>query len=636
MTLVSITTRNIKKNFKNYWSYFLSLSFSVFSVYLFMSILYSKYIQDELGDMKKFITLFNVGAVMIVMFSAFFIWYSNSFFIKSRKKEFATYMLLGMSKNQVAKINFYENTFITAIALITGIALGLIFSKFFIMILFYMVKISSAVPFQWNLRAIKMTLKIFVAIYVIISIHGSIIVRNSNLIDLFNASKRGERGLKVSAITFLFTIVSVVCMYFGYSIAIQELGSNLLKAPIVVALVVVGTILLFTSATSFLIYINKKNEKSLFKGTKLISTSQLYFRYRGNVGTLSIIAISTTVALCALVTCVGSYTRAEENSRYMRPFSVEYFKTKDENAIFDRVLANHKEISVKYSDELELIIVNAEDPINNKNSDFYVIRQSDFNKINEHQKVDRKAELDYEDDCYFIQVQSFAANKSALNKRVNINLKDKNYSLKVAQTDIKPFTALDHFNQTFVVKDNIYDSMKLNSDKSKIIKLKGYILDNDFKAENFLKDLGKSLYKESGLVTFYEHYTDGLKLLGMMAFIGVFIGALFITATGSIIYFKMEMEATEDKEKFITLSKIGVSKSEIKSAVAKELGLLFGAPFMVAVINSLPATIALGKMLSLKLMNSFIVIASVYGLIYCVYYFVTLNSYTKIVVSKNA
>ena len=68
MTLVSITTRNIKKNLKNYWSYFLSLSFSIFSVYLFMSILYSKYIQDELGEMKKFITLFNVGAVIIVMF----------------------------------------------------------------------------------------------------------------------------------------------------------------------------------------------------------------------------------------------------------------------------------------------------------------------------------------------------------------------------------------------------------------------------------------------------------------------------------------------------------------------------------------------------------------------------------------
>lgn len=635
MTLVSITTRNIRKNFKNYWSYFLSLSFSVFSVYLFMSILYSKYIQDELGEMKKFITLFNVGAVMIVMFSTFFIWYSNSFFIKSRKKEFATYMLLGMSKNQVAKINFYENTFITAIALITGITLGLIFSKFFIMILFYMIKISSVVPFQWNLRAIKVTLKIFVTIYIVISIHGSIIVRNSNLIDLFNASKKVERGLKVSALTFLFTIVSVVCMYFGYSIAIQELGSNLLKAPIVVALVVVGTILLFTSATTFLLYINKKNEKSLFKGTKLISTSQLYFRYRGNVGTLSIIAISTTVALCALIACVGSYTKTEENSRYMRPFSVEYFKTKDESVVFDKVLADHKEVSIKYSDEFELLIVSAEDPSNNENSDFYVIRQSDFNKINEHQKVDRKAELNDEYDCYFIQVQSFTANKNALNKRVNINLKDKNYSLKVVQTDIKPFMALDHFNQTLVVKDSVYDSMKVNSEKSKLIKLKGYILDNDFKAENFLNDLGKNIYKESRLVTFYEHYADGLKLLGMMAFIGLFIGAIFITATGSIIYFKMEMEAREDREKFITLSKIGVSNSEIKLSIAKELGLLFGAPFMVAVINSLPATIALGKMLSLKLMNSFIVIASVYGLIYCVYYFVTLNSYTKIVVNKN-
>ncbi|QAA34254.1 FtsX-like permease family protein [Clostridium manihotivorum] len=635
MTLVSITTRNIKSNFKSYWSYFLSLSFSIFSVYLFMSILYSKYIQDELGEMKKFMILFNIGAVMIIMFSAFFIWYSNSFFVKSRKKEFATYMLLGMSKNQVARVNFYENTFITLAALITGISLGLIFSKFFIMLLFYMIKTSAVVPFQWNIRAIIQSLKIFVVIYIVISLHGSIIVRKSSLIDLFNASKKVEKGLKVSAITLLFAVVSIVCLYFGYSMAIKQLGSNLLKAPIVVLLVVVGTILFFTSATTFLIYANKKNEKSLFKGTKLISTSQLYFRYRGNVGTLSIIAISITVALCALVTCVGSYTKTEENSRYMRPFSIEYFRTKDENKTFNSILDKHKEVSVKFSDSIDIVKVTAKDPLVNKDSGFYVIGESEFNKLSKQQKLDRRANLKDENDCYFIQLQSFATNEAALNKVVNINIKDKSYNLKVTASDIKPFLALDHFTQTFVVKDNVYDSIKLNSDEANISKLDGYMLEDDFKAESFINDLSKNLPKESGMVTFYEHYKDGLKLLGMMAFIGLFIGALFIMATGSIIYFKMVMEAREDKEKFITLSKIGVSNKEIKTAVAKELGLLFGAPFVVAFANSLPATIALSKMLSLKLMNSFLIIVSIYALIYCIYYFVTLNTYTKVVRDSN-
>jgi putative ABC transport system permease protein len=121
MTLFSITLGNIKSNFKNYWAYFLSSSLSVFVLYLFMSILYSKDIQTQLGGMAKFITLFNVGAVMITFFSAFFIWYSNSFFVKSRKKEYATYMLLGMSKSQVARLNFFENLLIMVMSLVTGI-----------------------------------------------------------------------------------------------------------------------------------------------------------------------------------------------------------------------------------------------------------------------------------------------------------------------------------------------------------------------------------------------------------------------------------------------------------------------------------------------------------------------------------
>lgn len=630
MMLFNMTLRNVKKNFKNYWAYFLSASFSVFTLYLFMSIIYNKTIQNQLGAMSKFMVLFNTGVVMTTLFSAFFIWYSNSFFIKSRKKEFATYMLLGMSKKQVSQLNFIENIIIMILSLITGIIFGLIFTKFFIMLLFFMIKASAYVPFEINLKAIEICIIVFLIIFMIISLHGVILINKSSLIELFNAAKKVEKGLSVSILTFILGIGSIIALAYGYYLAVKKLPSNILKAPIVVLLVVIGTILFFTCTTSLIISINKKNEKNLFKGTKLITNAQLYFRYKGNVGTLSMIAISTTIALCALVTCIGSYSKAEENSRYMRPFSVEYFNEGNADAKFEKTLKNHSEISVKNKDNIELLAVNEIDPLLKMKMDFYIINQSEFNEINKHEGVDRRVELrDY--DCYFIQVQNFVANGNAIGRKTLVNIGSKSYKLNISGTDIKPFLALDHFKETLVVSDNVYNDMKKNATRGNITNITGYSLNNDFKAKNFLSDLSKNLTKNNDMLSFYDHYSDGLKLLGMMAFIGLFIGLLFLTATGSIIYFKMSMEAREDKSKFITLSKIGVSKKEIKNAVSKELIILFGAPLLIAVISNLPATYALSKMLNLKLMSSYIIIVLIYAAVYLIYYFVTLNSYVKTV-----
>ena len=162
-------------------------------------------------------------------------------------------------------------------------------------------------------------------------------------------------------------------------------------------------------------------------------------------------------------------------------------------------------------------------------------------------------------------------------------------------------------------------------------KVTGYMLTNDFLAKNFITDLKSKIPSENNLLTFYDHFSDGLKLMGLMAFIGAFIGLIFLTATGSIIYFKMSMEAQMDKNKFITLMKIGVSKGELSKAISKELLILFGMPFAIATLNSFVASISLSKMLGFKMYKSFGIIVLVYTLLYSIYYFITLNSYVKTV-----
>jgi len=629
MILISMAVNNIKKNFKNYWAFFLSSTFSVFVLYLFISIINNKDVKNQLGDMKSMTILFVVGSYMIGGFAIFFIWYSSSFLIKSRKKEFATYMLLGMSQKQTVRLNFIENLITIVGAFCTGIALGLIFNKFFIMLLYVMMRVTGDVSFQISFKALTLCSIVFGVMFIIISIHSAMLIYRNNLIDLFNSSKKAEKGLKVSFLTVIISLLSIVFLGYGYYMAVRKLAANIIVGPIVVLLVVIGTILLFTSFTSLVIYINKKNEKSLFKGTKLISTSQLYYRYKGNVGTLSVIAVTTTVALCALITCFGLFDKAEENSRYMRPFSIEYTNgSTNTDKIFEDTLKNHNEISVNYKDTIEFLQVKSPS-IRFGYDTFLVLNESEFNKVDSHQKSDRKINLKKDTDCYFFQMSNFVADKSVIGQNIKLIGGDKEYNLKIADTDMKFFVAMDDSKPTFIVKDRVYSQLKRTISKANTYKITGYTLKNDFIAKDFIKDLKVKIPSENKLLTFYEHFTDGLKLMGMMAFIGLFIGLLFLTATGSIIYFKMSMEAQEDKDKFITLRKIGVSKAEIKRAVSKELMFLFGVPFIVATVNTFVASIPLGKMMAINITKEFIIIILVYAVLYGIYYLITLRTYIK-------
>lgn len=630
MTLCKMAASNIKSNFKNYWAYFLSSSFSVFVLYLFISITYNKNVQDTLGKMKSSMILLETGLGLVILFSMFFIWYSNSFFIKARKKEFATYMLLGMSKKQVAFLNFAENLMVTLMSFFSGIILGIVFNKFFIMLLFELMKTTGKAEFQFSFKAFNSSFIVFAIIFCIISIHGYCAICRSSLIDMFNASKKIEKGLKISMLTLVMSVVSFVFMSFGYYLAIKKLGNNIILAPKVVLLVVVGTILFLTAITAVIINIMKKNEPYIFRGIRLIPISQIYQRYRGNVGSLSIITVTTTIALCALLFCFGGFNKSIENARNLCPFSVEYVNgNENSNKIFNDVLKEHKEISIKAKATINFVVVTANGPFYNNKSDVSILNESEFNKVNAYEGINIKISLN-NNQCYYVALDTMSGDpKRNINKKINFKFGSKDYNFNIANSDTKSIIAIDHCKEIIIVSDEVYDSIKKDAKVENIFNVKGYMLKNDFLAEKFTDELQKKMPKDNSIVTFYEHYTSGMKIMGVLAFTGLFIGILFVMATGSIIYFKMSMEAKEDKKNFIALKKIGVSEHEISKAVSIENLVLFGIPFLLATLNTYAASFSISKVLELNVTKEFFIIIIAYLLIYSMYYFITVKDYLR-------
>ena len=630
MTLFNIALNNIKNNFKNYWTFFLSSTFSVFVLYLFISIVNNNSIKSEFEGKQMLTLLFIVASYITAIFSSYFVWYSNSFLIKSRNKEFALYMILGMSKMQTFVLSFIENFITTVGAFFLGITLGLIFNKFFLMLLYTMIGAHGDVKIQLSLKAFGVCFVVFGFMFILISIHSFILMHKGNIIELFNASRKTEKDLKVSFITSFIALLSIIFLGVGYYIAIKKITFNINLAYVVVLLVVIGTILFFIGVTSCIIYFSKKNEKNLFKGTKLIAISQISYRFKSNVSTLSVISVTTTIALCAMIACFGLFDKVEENTRYVRPFSVEYIKDNDRiDKIFQDTVKKHKEVSVKNNKNIELLEVKAKVSFYSNSNTFFIINESQFNKIANSEKTNRRVTLKNSTDCYFFQMKDFAANKSVIGEIIELMSKNKKYNLKISGTDMKYFIGMEHFKETFVVQEIVYNEIKSTISKEKVFKIAGYTFENEYFLKDFIQDLKKQIPPKNNLLTYYESYSYGLKMTGMMAFIGIFIGLVFLTATGSIIYFKIIMEAQEDKNKFITLKKIGASEKEIKKAISEELFILFGLPFIVAVSNSYVASIVLGKMMALKIYKAFAIIILVYAVFYSGYYLITLKSYIK-------
>lgn len=630
--LFKVASKNVKKNYKSYLTYFASVTFSVMMVYLFLAIFYNPVVNASFGSDKKFMLVFKIASVITVFFSAFFIWYSNSFFIKSRKKELATYMLLGMSKFDVFLLMLFENIIITIISFFFGIFIGVLFSKFFIMILIALMKVTINIEFRFEFKAFITSAEAFVVIFAVIAVHSAAIVYRYRLIDLFNAAKKREKAPKVSALTAFLGSISIIAIGYGYYLALTKAKntSNIMLYVEFMLLIVAGTFMLFYSSVIFFIHLKRGNKERYYKGTNLISTTQLLYRYRGNAGSLAIISILSAVALTAMCFCYSFYSNINQSTKENRPFSLQYNSSNELNKKAENILKRHAEVSVKSKDNIKLLT----GTINYSGQEFpcYMISETQYNKIAENEKYGEKVNLKGDNEAFSIDIE-YAQTQAKFLRNSVADIKLENYyqKLNVKGYTTKRFIAVETSAQTFVVKDAVFRQCEKNVSKDKVLNITGYELNNDMKAGKLAGELNKIIPKENQFSAYYTLFEESFRGSAVMLFIGVFMGMLFLLATGSIIYFKQVVEASEDKYRYAILSKIGLDNKEIKQAVMKQLLLIFGLPLIVSIAHSYAASQLFGQMFHADLNIQYFVVLAAYAVLYLVYYFITVRSYTRIV-----
>lgn len=639
MTLFDLAKKNIKHNFIHYFLYFASMIFSIMIYYTFVSLSKDPKVVARLDNDDNLASIFNASSIILIIFVAIFILYSNHFFTRKRKQEIGIYSLLGLRKKEIGRMLFYENFLMGIGALIIGIGLGTLLSKLFVAILIKIMKLDAISNFVFSIDAVINTVVIFIIITLITSVTGYRIIYRTTLLDLFHSESKREKTPKSNPI---LAILSLVLILGGYFIALQPLitkdsiwGTIKFEPGMLLILtsVITGTVLLLNSFLPFFLNKVRKNKRIFYNGTNIISNSQLAFRIASNARTLSTIAVLTGMTLVAIGMVGGLYNDANKDAGLNNPATFEYHivdEVSNQKALTlaqnntKTPMTGHQETTINY---VKAISNRKMPSIYVPEEGFAVISLTAYNKLRTLEKPnDSEIPALKDDEAMLISADSTTASDT-LNQSFTLK-NSTNQKITVTKTisDL-PFSTIYNL---LVVSDNVANTLP---SKNKMA-IQSIIIDQPKDAIALSKQMAKVLPESAVFRSYPESYEALMRGTGVLLFIGMFIGMVFLAATGSIIYFKQLTEAYNDVATYDILKKIGLDRKEIRKTIAKQVLIIFLIPLVLGIVHSSVALVSLANLLQMNIIFAASISTGAFTLIFIAYYFITVNTYTNIVIGK--
>lgn len=616
--------------------------FSIMIYFTFISIKYNEQV-IQLGQVRERIAAtLTASSVVLAIFALIFIWYSNSFFNRKRKKEIALYSLLGIKKKQIGRMLFYENIVMGFFALLVGIFLGSLLSKVFIMLLIRLMGFSTLIKFSIIPEAIIGTIKVFAFLFLLTSVHGYTIIYRFKLVELFKAERSAEREPKVSIIKAVLSVVFIVGGYWFY---LTSKINFLFLILITLISVVIGTFLFFSSLLVFIIKLSRKNMKRYYQGINMVRTSNLLYRIKGHARTLAIIAVLSATTITAMSVAASIYYDFKTKLDIVAPFSYVYMS--DNQKVYEKLteeiddtISSYPAHQIKKTIGYDVIRLKASLPSGLQGSysehNIYFMSESKYNEIAELRGIE-KITLNSENETVFIdEYYNELFKESYIGKTIKVYSNNQTSEFKVK--DLKKYSILNmvFLLRTMVVKDEVFNRY---IDSGNIFRGKAYKISNENKSEELTAELTKLIGKNRSkdktweilFTSFYKYYQRGIINYGQGIFVGGFLGLVFLLSTGSIIFFKLLSEAGEEKPVYKILRNIGVTQKEIRALLSGQILFIFSMPLIVGIIHSLVAVTILEKLLGTNLTIPISITIIIYTLIYMVYFILTVNSYNQIV-----
>ena len=289
--------KNVKKSFKDYTIYFLTLTLAVCIFYSFNSIESQKAMMEMNASSAEYMEALSIIISYVSVFVAFIlgslIIYANNFLIKKRNKEMGIYMTLGMSKNRISRILILETLIVGVFSLISGLIVGLLVSQGLSVLVAKLFDFKmSGYTFAISTSAIGKTILYFGIMFILVMIFNSFVISKYKIIDLLTASRKTEEIKFKNPIVYLVTfILCVISLAVAYKFVL-EVGIEGIEDPkfiTSIGLGILGTVLFFFSLAGFILYVVKKNKKVYFKGLNIFIVKQINSKVNTNFISMSVI-----------------------------------------------------------------------------------------------------------------------------------------------------------------------------------------------------------------------------------------------------------------------------------------------------------------------------------------------------------
>ncbi|WP_436374858.1 FtsX-like permease family protein [Cytobacillus sp. BC1816] len=649
MNLLDLSWRNMKRNFRLYTIYFISMFVGVVIYFTFSGLMFNKDVVAAIQNKENYKMVISLASVIVFLFIVFFILYANSFFMKQRKKEFGMYLLYGMKERQVAAMVFFETLFLSAISVFSGILIGGLLSKFFGAVLMNLMRYNEDISFAFPLEAIVSTVLLFALLIIIITIQSYFNVRRVQLVELFHANEKMDKPFTFSFGLALLSIILIAGSYYMITIGDTDIWKDHFKetlAAVTVALIA-GTYLFFRQFSGWILQ-ELSQRKNYFIGSKMLWISSLRFSIRGNTVNFTFNSLISAIVIFTVGFIAVDYAVKGEVVKKEFPNHIAFSSQDDETQRQIEQLMNDSHPIIDH----ETITGIQTEKIQNRNAffshpeyyteEFYLFPESQLNAIVDLRKAGEKADLEGEEAIVLTRGIDEPEKYKSSQPKMTV-LEDNTFRVvekiryPLLSIPTSPGGNTKPQPSVLIISDEAFESLKEHRTLSSF---EIYHIEDPKTSNDVSREIYDLVMKTDG--AYYSAYIDMYSVdtesSSLILFSVAFFAVIALFALGSVIYFKQLREATEEREHYAILRKIGVDGKEMKKIIRKQLLFVFLPPLLLGLLHSwflLYYTVILVIKDLPSLTTIIFSVMGLYVLTYLIFYVSSVSIYYRIVSEKN-
>ena len=642
----------IRKNGKIYYPYMLTAVVTTAMLYIMASLKKN----PELEGSTLGFSL-SLGLFVTTLFAFIFLFYTNSFLMKRRKKEFGLYMVLGMERKHLARVIWWETAFLWLVSLGAGLGLGVLLDKLMHLALGKLLGKSVALGFYVSGEVLWLTAFLISLVFALTLLNAVRQVWRADPIELLHGGSVGEKEPRNK---WVLTLLGVVCLGAGYwlSIMVKDSATMIFVFFFAVLLVIAGTYLLFTSGSITVLKLLKRSRRYYYQPSHFISVSGMMYRMKQNAVGLANICILLTMVLVMVFSTTSLWWSMEDilNQQLRGDISIDTLENAPDD-LLDVVDQELDRDGLKRGDTVAYRFLSftafqngdayaAEAVAGNDlmlvrtPAVLYLLPLEDYNRsfgqsetLEENQILLEDYRNSHPEDTLTLFDRTFT-----VKKRIADQLDTGSALVSMYNTCFLVVKDMDVVRWAFQRQQETYRENASSIRTTLWLSLPGA---TDRQIVDAADRLMKRLDENMGLRHIRSRpalWNDELELYGGLLFVGLFLSVLFLMAMVLIMYYKQITEGYEDRERYRIMRKVGLSQAEIRRSVSSQIVWVFFLPLAAAALHiaaAFPGIVTMMRALAMTNVKLMALCAlgsvTLFALLYGGVYLFTSRVYEKIV-----